>query len=74
LTALVTRITALELPRQPRTSLNVGIISGGSSVNTIAAEAMLELDLRSESADGLKNLAGQGGADCPIFAKAGCTR
>jgi acetylornithine deacetylase/succinyl-diaminopimelate desuccinylase-like protein len=59
LTALVTRITALELPRQPRTSLNVGIISGGSSVNTIAAEAMLELDLRSESADSLKSLAGQ---------------
>jgi tripeptide aminopeptidase len=50
LTALSTRITALELPRQPRTTLNVGIISGGSSVNTIAAEAMLELDLRSESA------------------------
>jgi acetylornithine deacetylase/succinyl-diaminopimelate desuccinylase-like protein len=59
LTALATRITALELPRQPRTSLNVGIISGGSSVNTIAAEAMLELDLRSESADSLKSLAGQ---------------
>jgi acetylornithine deacetylase/succinyl-diaminopimelate desuccinylase-like protein len=50
LMALSTRITALELPRQPRTTLNVGIISGGSSVNTIAAEAMLELDLRSESA------------------------
>ena len=59
LTALSTRITALELPRQPRTTLNVGIISGGSSVNTIAAEAMLELDLRSESAAALKNLAGQ---------------
>jgi acetylornithine deacetylase/succinyl-diaminopimelate desuccinylase-like protein len=59
LTALSTRITALELPRQPRTTLNVGIISGGSSVNTIAAEAMLELDLRSESATTLKNVVGQ---------------
>ena len=59
LTALSTCITALELPRQPRTTLNVGIISGGSSVNTIAAEAMLELDLRSESAAALKDLAGQ---------------
>ena len=59
LTALTTRITALELPRQPRTTLNVGIISGGSSVNTIAAEAMLELDLRSESAATLKNVVGQ---------------
>jgi tripeptide aminopeptidase len=48
LTALATRITALKLPGQPRTTLNVGIISGGSSINTIAADAMLELDLRSE--------------------------
>ena len=54
LSALSTRIIALELPRQPRTTLNVGIIAGGSSVNTIAADAMLELDLRSESAASLE--------------------
>ena len=59
LAALSTRLTALELPRKPRTTLNVGILSGGSSVNTIAAEAMLELDLRSESASALQELAGQ---------------
>ncbi len=68
LTALSTRITALpragtgttsELPRTPRTTLNIGVISGGSSVNTIAAEAMLELDLRSESDETLEVLAGQ---------------
>jgi tripeptide aminopeptidase len=59
LTALSTRLVGLELPRTPRTTLNIGIISGGSSVNTIAAEAMLELDLRSESAETLETLAGQ---------------
>lgn len=59
LTALATRITELELPRQPRTTLNVGIISGGSSVNTIAAEAMLELDLRSENGVTLEDLVWQ---------------
>lgn len=59
LAALSTRIAALEPPRTPRTTLNIGIISGGSSVNTIAAEAMLELDLRSESAEMLEALAGQ---------------
>ena len=59
LTAISTRITALPLPRSPRTTLNVGIISGGSSVNTIAAEAMLELDLRSESGETLKALTSQ---------------
>ncbi len=59
LTALSTHIAALEPPRTPRTTLNIGIISGGSSVNTIAAEAMLELDLRSESDEALETLAGQ---------------
>jgi acetylornithine deacetylase/succinyl-diaminopimelate desuccinylase-like protein len=59
LTALSTRLAALELPRTPRTTLNIGVISGGSSVNTIAAEAMLELDLRSESAETLEEIAGQ---------------
>jgi acetylornithine deacetylase/succinyl-diaminopimelate desuccinylase-like protein len=59
LTALSTRIAALEPPSIPRTTLNIGVISGGSSVNTIAAEAMLELDLRSESAETLEVLAGQ---------------
>lgn len=59
LTRLSTSITALELPRTPRTTLNIGIISGGSSVNTIAAEAILELDLRSESTETLEALDGQ---------------
>jgi acetylornithine deacetylase/succinyl-diaminopimelate desuccinylase-like protein len=59
LTALSTRIATLQLPTTPRTTLNVGVISGGSSVNTIAAEAMLELDLRSESTETLETLAGQ---------------
>jgi tripeptide aminopeptidase len=59
LTALSTRIAALELPRTPRTTLNIGVISGGSSVNTIAAEAMLELDLRSEDVGMLDTLVRQ---------------
>jgi tripeptide aminopeptidase len=59
LTALSTRIAALDLPRSPRTTLNIGIISGGTSVNTIASEAMLELDLRSENPDTLEALTHQ---------------
>jgi acetylornithine deacetylase/succinyl-diaminopimelate desuccinylase-like protein len=56
LAALVAQLTALKLPEKPRTSLNVGIISGGTSINTIAAEAHLELDLRSEDPTALQNL------------------
>jgi tripeptide aminopeptidase len=59
LAALVARLSALTLPRNPRTSLNVGIISGGTSVNTIAPQASIELDLRSESERTLKSLVDQ---------------
>ena len=59
LATLVTKLTALEIPQQPRTSLNVGTISGGTSINTIAAQAYLELDLRSEAPESLQNLVEQ---------------
>jgi tripeptide aminopeptidase len=53
---LVTKFTQLPIPAAPRCSLNVGVIHGGTSVNTIAAEAELELDLRSESPQELSRL------------------
>ena len=56
---LVTRLTALSVPSQPRSSLNVGVIAGGTSINTIAAEAHLELDLRSENSAALNQLVHQ---------------
>ena len=48
LARLATRLLDLSLPSEPRSSLNIGLIAGGLSVNTIAAQAQLELDLRSE--------------------------
>jgi len=56
LTRLIGQITSLNLPARPRTTLNVGKINGGTSINVIPAEAWLELDLRSESPDELANL------------------
>jgi tripeptide aminopeptidase len=54
--ALVTQLAAVPLPREPRTTLNVGVIRGGTSVNTLAAEASFDLDLRSEDATILAGL------------------
>lgn len=34
-------------PRRPRSSTNIGLISGGTSINTLAPEASLSIDLRS---------------------------
>lgn len=47
------RIIALKPPASPRTTFNIGLISGGHSVNSIASHAELYLDLRSESPDTL---------------------
>ena len=56
LARIVTQITSLPLPSSPRSSLNVGVISGGTGVNVVAPEAKLELDIRSESAEALDGL------------------
>jgi acetylornithine deacetylase/succinyl-diaminopimelate desuccinylase-like protein len=45
------RLTELVLPEEPRTTLTVARLGGGSSINAIPAESWVELDLRSESAD-----------------------
>ena len=47
------QITRLRPSKSPRTTFNIGIIEGGQSINTIAAEAGLWLDLRSEESAAL---------------------
>jgi acetylornithine deacetylase/succinyl-diaminopimelate desuccinylase-like protein len=54
--ATIAKISSLEVPKTPRTTFNVGMISGGTSVNTIAESAEMLLDLRSVSAEELTNL------------------
>jgi acetylornithine deacetylase/succinyl-diaminopimelate desuccinylase-like protein len=56
LAKLVVQLTSLELSSHPRTTMNVGKISGGTSVNVIAAEATLDLDLRSDGQEALAQL------------------
>jgi tripeptide aminopeptidase len=52
----IASLLQLELPAEPRTTLTVGRMGGGTSVNAIAAEAWLELDLRSEALPPLQAL------------------
>jgi acetylornithine deacetylase/succinyl-diaminopimelate desuccinylase-like protein len=56
LARLVAEITAIEPAQKPRTTYNVGVITGGRSVNTIADEAHFELDMRSLKPDALARL------------------
>ena len=59
LVRLANRLLGLSLPSEPRSSLNVGVIAGGLSVNTIASQARLELDLRSEDYSALLGIVGK---------------
>lgn len=56
---LIAELDAISLPGTPKTSLNVGLIEGGISVNTIAPSASFVLDLRSVDPDALTAVAGE---------------
>ncbi|WP_246056042.1 M20/M25/M40 family metallo-hydrolase [Alteribacter natronophilus] len=43
----VAKIADLNVPGEPKTTFTVGEVSGGTSVNTISAEAVMVIDLRS---------------------------
>ncbi|HEY3287688.1 MAG TPA: M20/M25/M40 family metallo-hydrolase [Gemmatimonadaceae bacterium] len=49
----IATISDIKVPRSPKTTFNVGIVSGGTSVNSIAMEAVMDVDMRSESAEEL---------------------
>jgi acetylornithine deacetylase/succinyl-diaminopimelate desuccinylase-like protein len=57
LVGLAAEISAWEVPSAPRSSFNIGLIQGGTSVNTIAEEASFLLDLRSENGRQLERMA-----------------
>ena len=50
------RIADFQVPSSPRTTFNVGRVGGGTSVNAIASEAWMEVDLRSGDMGGLRAL------------------
>lgn len=47
LAGMLVELESLGLPREPRTTLNIGKVDGGTSVNSIAARASALLDIRS---------------------------
>ena len=49
----------IEVPAAPKTTFNVGMISGGTSVNSIPYEASAQVDMRSESPEELQALNGK---------------
>jgi len=52
----IEKIAQLNVPAQPKTTFSVGRVSGGTSVNAIASECWMEVDLRSAGAGELAAL------------------
>ena len=50
------RFISTRVPSTPRTTFNIGQISGGTSVNSVPHDASLKVDLRSENEDELLRL------------------
>lgn len=52
----IARVADFDVPTQPKTTFNVGRVGGGTSVNAIAYDAWMEVDMRSADAAALKAL------------------
>src|SRR6202790_362066 len=52
----VAKISELQTPADPKTTFTVGTVSGGTSVNAIASEARMAVDMRSNSTEELLQL------------------
>ena len=53
---IIAAIDELEVSSSPKTTYNVGVIEGGTSVNTIAASASAVIDMRSVDSVALRHL------------------
>ena len=51
---LILDLDQIELPKEVKTTYNVGVIEGGSTVNSIAQECSILYEFRSESMDNLE--------------------
>jgi di/tripeptidase len=52
----IAKISDLQTPTEPRTTFTVGTVRGGTSVNAIAGEARMAVDMRSNSTEELLKL------------------
>ena len=49
----ITKLSKMQVPSRPRTTFNVGVVGGGTSVNSIPFESWMDVDIRSESKEEL---------------------
>jgi len=52
----IVKFSSVQVPDEPRSSYNFGLIEGGTSINSIPARAAVKIDLRSETESELNQL------------------
>ncbi|MCF0149796.1 MAG: peptidase dimerization domain-containing protein, partial [Firmicutes bacterium] len=60
----IAKIAEIQVPSQPKTVFNVGVVSGGVSVNAIPSESSMLIDMRSVDGAVLETLVAQVKAAC----------
>lgn len=55
----IAKISDVQTPKEPKTTFTVGTARGGTSVNAIAGEAVMEVDIRAVENSSLPNIEGQ---------------
>ena len=55
----IARFAQVKVPQEPKTTYNVGVVSGGTSVNSIPFETSMVIDMRSTDCGELKKLDAQ---------------
>ena len=53
----IRKLSGLAVPEDPKTTFNVGVVGGGTSVNSIPFESWMEVDIRSEEREQLDEIA-----------------
>jgi tripeptide aminopeptidase len=55
----IAKLSRIKVPQQPKTTFNVGVVSGGTSVNSIPFEMQMVVDMRSVDCGELKKVEDQ---------------
>ena len=50
------KFSRIQVPATPKTTFNIGVVAGGTSINSIPSQVTMDVDIRSESCAELKKL------------------
>jgi tripeptide aminopeptidase len=50
------KFSRIQVPPTPKTTFNIGVVAGGTSINSIPSQVTMDVDMRSESCAELKKL------------------